>query len=156
MHQHKWHAEAIIADTLKREPEVKLASSDGAWRFSRWRQFVGSYTLPALPDPMFVVQLAGKTNVRTWERDGWSETASYPGAATIVPATMATRWLVDGELDVVTLSIDSGDLRAASGSTSSRGCASPFPIRWGLPWRGRYWPNSIAPHRARATYMCRR
>jgi AraC family transcriptional regulator len=114
VHEQKWHGEAIIADTLKREPEVKLASTDGCWRFSRWRQFVGSYALPALPDPIFVVQLAGKTNVRTWDRDGWSETASYPGAATIVPATMPTRWLVDGELDVVTLSIDSADLQAAS------------------------------------------
>ncbi len=110
----KWHAEAIIADTLKRAPEVKLESSDGRWRFSRWRQFVGSYALPALPDPLFVVQLAGKTNVRTWDRDGWSETSSFPGAATIVPATMSTRWLVDGELDVVTLSVDADDLRSAS------------------------------------------
>lgn len=110
----KWHGEAIIADTLKRGPEVILTSADGRWRFSRWRQFVGSYALPGLPDPMFVVQLAGKTNVRTWIRDGWSETTSFPGAATIVPATMSTRWLVDGELDVITFSIDASDLQAAS------------------------------------------
>lgn len=111
---HVWHGEAIIADTLKRGPEVSLASTDGRWRFSRWRQFVGSYALPGLPDPLFVVQLAGKTSVRTWDRDGWSEDASYPGAATIVPAAMATRWLVDGELDVVTLSIDADELRSAA------------------------------------------
>lgn len=110
----KWHGEAIIADTLKRGPEMKLESSDGRWRFSRWRQFVGSYSLPALPDPLFVVQLAGKTNVRTWDRDGWSDATSFPGAATIVPASTATKWLVDGELDVVTLSIDANDLRSAS------------------------------------------
>lgn len=110
----KWHGEAIIADTLKRGPEVKLESSDGRWRFSRWRQFVGSYCLPALPDPLFVVQLAGKTNVRTWDRDGWSDATSFPGAATIVPASMTTKWLVDGELDVVTLSVDADDLRSAS------------------------------------------
>lgn len=109
-----WHGEAIIADTLRRGPEVSLESSDGRWRFSRWRQFVGSYALPGLPDPLFVVQLAGKANVRTWDRDGWSEDAAYPGAATIVPATMQTRWLVDGELDVITLSIDSEELRSAS------------------------------------------
>jgi AraC family transcriptional regulator len=110
----RWHGEAIIADTLRRGPEVKLESTDGRWRFSRWRQFVGSYALPGLPDPIFVVQLGGKTNVRMWDRDGWSDSTSYPGSATIVPATMQTRWLVDGELDVVTLSIDSDDLRSAS------------------------------------------
>lgn len=109
-----WHGEAIIADTLKRGPEVQVTSSDGRWRFCRWRQFVGSYGLPALPDPMFVVQMAGKTNVRVWERDGWSEATSFPGAATIVPASMETRWLVDGELDVVTLSMDAAGLDTAA------------------------------------------
>lgn len=107
-------AEAIIKDTLRRGPEISVASSDGRWRFSRWRQFLGSYALPALPDPLFVVQLAGKADVRTWVRDGWSEATSFPGAATIVPATMPTRWLVDGELDCITLSVDSHGLEAAS------------------------------------------
>lgn len=109
-----WHSEAIIADTLQRGPEMAVSSTDGRWRFTRWRNFVGSYTLPALPEPMFVVHLGGKPNVRTWDRDGWSETTSFPGAATIVPATMPTRWLVDGELDVVTFSINAEDVRAAS------------------------------------------
>lgn len=108
------HSEAIIADTLQRGPEMAVSSSDGFWRFTRWRNFVGSYTLPGLPEPMFVVHLGGKPNVRTWDRDGWSETTSFPGAATIVPATMPTRWLVDGELDVVTFSINPEDARAAS------------------------------------------
>jgi AraC family transcriptional regulator len=112
--QKVWHSEAIISDTLQRGPEMAAASSDGRWRFSRWRNFVGSYTLPALPDPMFVIHLGGKPTVRTWDRDGWSEATSFPGAATIVPATMPTRWLVDGELDVVTFSINSHDLQAAS------------------------------------------
>ncbi|MCE7795418.1 AraC family transcriptional regulator [Sphingobium sufflavum] len=109
-----WHSEAIIADTLQRGPEMAVSSSDGRWRFTRWRSFVGNYTLPGLPEPLFVVHLGGKPNVRTWDRDGWSETTSFPGAATIVPATMPTRWLVDGELDVVTFSIDRDDVRAAS------------------------------------------
>lgn len=111
--QGRWHGEAIIADTLQRGPEVQVASSDGRWRFCRWRQFVGSYGLPPLPEPMFVVQLAGRTNVRTWLRDSWSEETSFPGAATIVPAHMETRWLVDGELDVVTLSIEAEALGAS-------------------------------------------
>jgi AraC family transcriptional regulator len=63
---------------------------------------------------MFVVHLGGKPNVRVWDRDGWSESASFPGAATIVPATMPTRWLVDGELDVITFSINSNDVHAPS------------------------------------------
>lgn len=107
-------SEAIIADTLSRGPEMAASSTDGRWRFARWRNFVGSYTLPGLPDPMFVVHLGGKPNVRTWDRDGWSQTTSFPGAATIVPAFMPTRWLVDGELDVVTFAIDKHEVQAAS------------------------------------------
>ncbi len=113
-YQNGWHSEAIIADTLQRGPEMGVSSTDGRWRFSRWRNFVGSYELPGLPDPMFVIHLGGKPNVRLWDRDGWSESASFPGAATIVPATLPTRWLVDGELDVVTFSINSDDVQTAS------------------------------------------
>lgn len=105
--------EDIIADALGRAPDMSLGGEHGRWRLCRWRQFVGSYTLPALPDPMFVVHIAGKPNVRTWERDGWSETASLPGCATIVPSNQPTGWLVDGELDVVTLSVASADLQRA-------------------------------------------
>jgi AraC family transcriptional regulator len=43
--------------------------------------------------------------VKTWDRDGWTEASSIPGCATIIPAGMPTDWLVDGELDAVTLSI---------------------------------------------------
>lgn len=99
-------SEDIIADTLQRGPELDRADASQGWRFTRWRQFVGSYSLPALPSPLFVVQLAGKTDVRIWDRDGWSEGTSFPGAATIVPAGRATRWLVDGELDVATFSLE--------------------------------------------------
>ncbi len=105
-----WNDEAIIADALGRAPDVRLGDDSG-WRLCRWRQFVGSYTLPALPDPIFVVHIAGKPSVRTWERDGWSENASFPGCATIVPSGQPTGWLVDGELDVVTLSLASHDLQ---------------------------------------------
>lgn len=105
--------EDIISDALGRAPDVQLGGEHGRWRLCRWRQFVGSYTLPALPDPMFVVHIAGKPNVRTWDRDGWSEAASLPGCATIVPSGQPTGWLVDGELDVVTLSVASADLQKA-------------------------------------------
>jgi AraC family transcriptional regulator len=106
-----WTGEAIIADAIGRGPDIQLGSGAAGWRLSRWRQFVGSYSLPALPDPIFVVHIAGKPTVRTWDRDGWSEAASFPGCATIVPAGLPTGWLVDGELDVVTLSMSAEFVR---------------------------------------------
>jgi AraC family transcriptional regulator len=77
-----------------------------------------------------VVHIAGKPRVKTWDRDGWSEASSIPGCATIIPSGRPTGWLVDGELDVVTLSIAEDQLRACLRATSSTGCASPFPTRW--------------------------
>lgn len=109
-----WTNEAIISDALGRAADLEIGSTGEGWRLSRWRQFVGSYQLPALPDPTFVVHIAGKPQVRTWERDGWSETASIPGCATILPAGQPSGWLVDGELDVVTLSIRGDDLKGTA------------------------------------------
>jgi AraC family transcriptional regulator len=106
-----WNGEAIIADALGRAPDIQLGADSDGWRLSRWRQFVGSYTLPPLPDPIFVVHIAGKPTVRTWDRDGWSEASSFPGCATIVPSGQSTGWLVDGELDVVTLSLSADSVR---------------------------------------------
>lgn len=111
-----WSAEDIISDALDRAPEAQMGSKGEGWMLSRWRQFVGSYALPALPDPMFVVHISGKPNVRHWDRDAWSEAWSVPGCATIVPAGQPTRWLVDGELDVVTLSLTADRLNPASGA----------------------------------------
>lgn len=107
---HAWDNKAIICDVLGRAPDVEMGSIGEGWSLCRWRQFVGSYTLPALPDPIFTVHVAGKPQVKTWDRDGWTETSSIPGCATIVPAGMPTGWLVDGELDVVTLSMNSAVL----------------------------------------------
>ena len=109
-----WSNEAIISDVLGRAADIEIGAPDSGWHLSRWRQFVGSYDLPALPDPLFVVHVAGKPRVRTWDRDAWSESSSIPGCATIVPAGRPTGWLVDGELDVVTLSIASPKLQAAT------------------------------------------
>lgn len=94
----------IIADTLGRAPDVTVASSDGCLELSRWRQFVGDYTLPALADPVYVVHLAG-TSVQTWDKKAWSQALSIPGCTTIVPASCSTGWLVNGELDTVTLNL---------------------------------------------------
>ena len=100
-----WSNEQIIADSLGRAADVEIGGSHSGWRLSRWRQFVGTYSLTGLPDPLFVVHISGKRNIKTWERDCWSKRHSIPGLATIVPAGQSTSWLVDGELDVVTLSI---------------------------------------------------
>src|SRR5882762_7223966 len=106
--------EAIISDILGRAPDVELSSEADGWRLCRLRQFVGAYKLPALPDPIFTVHIAGKSDVKTWESNAWSELSSSPGCATVVPFGMPTRWLVDGELDVVTLSISTLQLKAAA------------------------------------------
>ncbi|WP_052129566.1 helix-turn-helix domain-containing protein [Sphingomonas sp. 35-24ZXX] len=103
----RWQNKGIICDVLGRAPDVEMGSIGEGWSLCRWRQFVGSYTLPALPQPIFTVHVAGKPQVKTWDRGGWTETSSIPGCATIVPAGMPTGWLVDGELDVVTLSMSS-------------------------------------------------
>ena len=106
--------EAIISDTLQRAPDVELSSEEDGWRLCRWRQFVGTYTLPALPQPLFTVHIAGKPHVKTWENGAWSALSSTPGCATVVPLGQQTGWLVDGELDVVTLSISTTQLKAAA------------------------------------------
>jgi AraC family transcriptional regulator len=106
--------EELISDTLGRAPDVELISEADGWRLCRWRQFVGAYKLPALPDPIFTVHIAGKADVKTWESNAWSEMSSSPGCATVVPFGMPTRWLVDGELDVITLSISTLQLKAAA------------------------------------------
>ena len=71
--------EAIISDILGRAPDVELSSEADGWRLCRWRQFVGTYKLPALPEPIFVVHIAGKPHVRTWENGAWSTMSSTPG-----------------------------------------------------------------------------
>ena len=100
-----WSNEQIISDALGRGADVEIGTGDQNWRLARWRQFVGCYELPALPNPTFVVHIAGKRQVKTKMRGDWSETNSIPGCATILPAGRPSGWLVDGELDVVTLSI---------------------------------------------------
>jgi AraC family transcriptional regulator len=107
-------SEPIISDALGRAPDIELSSETDGWRLCRWRQFVGSYNLPALPDPIFVVHIGGKPHVRTWQQGAWSEVSSTPGCATIVPSGQKTGWLVDGELDVVTLSISAAQLKASA------------------------------------------
>ncbi len=109
-----WDNKAIICDSLGRAPDMELGSVGEGWSLCRWRQFVGTYSLPPCPDPMFVVHISGKPQVKTWQGDGWSERSSIPGCATIVPDGMPTGWLVDGELDVVTLSVSSDLLKSNS------------------------------------------
>jgi AraC family transcriptional regulator len=81
----------IISDVLGRAPDMEMNSIGDGWTLCRWRQFVGSYALPPLPDPNFIVHIAGKPQVKTWDRDGWSDCSSIPGCATITPAGRPTR-----------------------------------------------------------------
>ena len=103
-----WTSEAIISDALCCPPDVSYHSIEQGWQLSRWRQFVGHYQLPALPSSMYVAHIGGKQQVRMWERGGWSDVCSKPSDATVMPRGMDSRWLVDGELDVVTLSVGAG------------------------------------------------
>ncbi len=107
MERNVWSSEDVIADTLKTRPDVKIGveTSNGNGQLVRWRQFVGSYSLPPLPSPVFVVHLGGKRSVHYREGDKWSERASMPGTVTVVPEGVETEWLVNGELDVATLSV---------------------------------------------------
>lgn len=97
--------ETIITDTLCVTPDVRFASQDGTVHLSRWRNMVGAYRLPALTAPIYVSHIGGKRTVQTWEQGGWSERASRPSDSTMVPERMESGWRVDGELDVVTVSI---------------------------------------------------
>ena len=46
-----WDNKEIICDVLGRAPDVEMGSIGDGWSLCRWRQFVGTYTLPALPQP---------------------------------------------------------------------------------------------------------
>lgn len=119
--------ETIIAKTLGRAPDRSV--NIGAWQFARWRQFIGSYELPALVDPVFVVHVGGKPDTRLWEADQWSKSRSIPGCATIVPAGVSTGWRIDGELDVVTVSVPVDELQRQSAVDQFARCASPSQTR---------------------------
>lgn len=97
--------ESIICDTLGAVPDVRFASQDGALHLSRWRSMVGTYRLPAMPSPIYVAHIGGKREVKTWQQDGWSERGSRPSDSTLMPGCMESSWRVDGELDVVTISL---------------------------------------------------
>lgn len=112
--------EAIISDSLGRGPDLQLGSAADGWNLCRWRQFVGSYSVPALPEPLYTVHIAGGQRNRVWLDGGWSENFSVPGCATIVPAGQETGWLIDGELDVVTLSVSSDQLHNAPAAEQFR------------------------------------
>lgn len=100
--------ETIIADTIGRVPG--RSANLGAWQFARWRQFIGSYELPALVDPVFVMHVGGNPDA-AWEADHWSDARSIPGCGTDVSAGCRTGWRIDGELDVVTVSVPLAEMR---------------------------------------------
>jgi AraC family transcriptional regulator len=107
MGNRQWTGEEIIADTLKTRADVQVGAQSGesTATLARWRQFVGSYVLPPLPSPTFVVHLGGKRGIRHRQGADWSDRAAIPGTVTIVPAGVETEWLINGELDVATMTI---------------------------------------------------
>jgi len=105
--------EDIISEALGRAPDLQLGHDHGRWRLGRWRQCVGGYTLPALPDPMFVMHVLGRPDVCNGKRDGSRDASPFPDCVRIVPSGRATAWLADGELDLVTLRVASAALQRA-------------------------------------------
>ncbi|MCH7628148.1 MAG: helix-turn-helix transcriptional regulator [Proteobacteria bacterium] len=149
-----WTNEQIISDALGRGADVQIGARDNSWRLSRWRQFVGTYELPALPDPTFVVHIAGKPQIRTRLADGWSETSSIPGCATILPSGRPSGWLVDGELDVVTLSIASRDLQGVPAADQFRALRFAFSDPLGVALTRQILAEIYAPQdEARKVYV---
>ncbi|MFZ5744580.1 MAG: helix-turn-helix domain-containing protein [Pseudomonadota bacterium] len=105
----------LIAEGLGHGPDVEICAPERGWHLARWRHFLGNHSLPALPDPMLVIHVGGSRHLRAREAERWTQAASMPGLATIVPAGRPSSWLIDGELDVVTLSVASGEFRNAPG-----------------------------------------
>ena len=70
----------IISDVLGRAPDMELNSIGDGWTLCRWRQFVGSYALPPLPDPNFIVHIAGKPQVRRGTGMAGAIAAPFPAA----------------------------------------------------------------------------
>ncbi|MEH3046342.1 AraC family transcriptional regulator [Sphingomonas adhaesiva] len=122
--------ETIITRTLGRGPDRSV--NIGAWQFARWRQFIGSYELPALVDPVFVVHVGGKPDTRLWQADHWSSVRSVPGCATIVPADVSTGWRIEGELDVVTVSVPLAELTQQSAVDQFRAMRFAFADPLGI------------------------
>jgi len=118
--QETWTNETIISDTLGCAPDVSFRSHDSGWSMSRWRRMVGSYRLPALPDPIYVAHIGGSQRVHMYDGRDWSERASQPSDATLLPSGCYSGWLVDGELDVVTVT-----LTLHAGATPT-----PVPLRF--------------------------
>jgi AraC family transcriptional regulator len=93
----------VVGQTLACQPEISYLNTQADWQISRWRQFIGHYELPPLPQPMLVAHIGGKQNVRMREGQQWTLCCSKPSDLTHMPAQLSSGWLVDGELDVVTL-----------------------------------------------------
>jgi len=97
--------EDVVSQTLGCRPEVSYVNKQSDWQMMRWRQFVGHYNLDALPEPMLVAHIGGKQQVHMRDGQCWSRTGSKPRDMTNMPAHVASGWLVNGELDVVTLTL---------------------------------------------------
>lgn len=97
--------EDVISQTLGCDPEVSYVNTQSGWQLMRWRQFVGRYNLAPLPEAMVVAHIGGKQHVRMREGQHWSVSCSKPSDITNMPANFESDWLVDGELDVVTLTL---------------------------------------------------
>lgn len=80
-------------------------TATGIYALSRWRYFVGSYTLPPLPSPYLVAHLGGKPFYRvSANKDLVSTEHSMPGNLFTVAGGEQSTWMINGEVDVFVLS----------------------------------------------------
>jgi len=138
MEQHKYNLPSknyrsrsleIASAVLDVEPLFcHFFSTDTAtYALSRWRYFVGSYTLPPSPSPYLVVHLGGKPICRVSSNQDLLKTEhSIPGNLFTVAKNEQSTWMVNGEIDVFVLS-------AAEVVATDNGEEKPEPTLWNLP-----------------------
>lgn len=82
-----------------------FATETGVYALSRWRYFVGSYTLPPMPSPYLVAHLGGRPICLVSANQDLLDTDhSIPGNLFTIAGHEASTWMINGEVDVFVLS----------------------------------------------------
>lgn len=83
-----------------------IHAGEHTYALGRWRYFAGRYEVAPMPSPVLVLHVAGKAPIRYLTKQGsWSENYAIPGDLGAVAANEATRWLIDGEVDLLILAV---------------------------------------------------
>lgn len=96
----------VLSNALGCDPDFEISSAEAGWSLCRWRTLIGVCEVAELPDPLMSIHISGQRQVRVWEEQNWSNNFSTPGNFSMFNTNMSTKWLINGELDVITISID--------------------------------------------------